>query len=233
MQWNFAISRSTNSLLSHVCIHSLIPTAVLPIGEARANLVKSLSEDISQLETSNSWIEEYVQANGYTVKTNVETQGVVAIRKNEGYEIRATFRATDYTEPDAENQPENSDFEEPINEHAFFVDITAPNGKILRVDCANAPDAELVIHGISFPDTVSDDPTAADAPIRSNDEEAPMTEGALDFHDLEPASQENLLDLFESLGVDDDLALFVATQAQIVRSLNLQKDLTNLKTFLQ
>lgn len=204
---------------------------MVPLSAARSSLVSSLSADLSTLDVSNEWTTEYIQQTGFAVKSNAENEGVIAERTVEGHQVRVTFRASDYNEPEEREEEAEEESEEPINEHVFFVDITNPAGKLLRVDCANAPDGELVLHSLSFPSSVSADPTTL--PARKAEEDLPSSEGAMDFDDLNEASQEHLLDLFAAIGVDDDLALFVANQAQLVRTQKLVHDMTKLKEFAQ
>lgn len=221
-------------LLLFVCCLFVVMCVLVrvPLPDARAALVSSLSADAADFTVSNQWIEGYVQETGLTVKLNVDTEAVLATREVDGWKVRIGFRANDYADPSMQNEEneEEAEQEESITEQNFSVDVTAPNGKILHLDASNAQDGELIIYSLTFPSSVSADPTTTPAPKLGDD----MPDStALDFNDLPEASQNNLLDLLENINVDDDLALFVANQAQLVRTLKLQKEMNSLKQWAQ
>lgn len=220
-------------------------------GEERAPLV--VKDTVPALKSSlatlpgvdaelQQWLDEYKQQSNFEVTTNPESLGVLMQRKADGFTVRVAFRADDIMQnEDAEEEPEpqqqeGEEAQEHVEELAFNVDIINDrSGAILRVECSNAKDGELVLENISFPAQVTSDPTTTPRSATSDgvDKDATPDYETLDFSELPEEASERMLDFLESVAVDDDLASFVPHQAEAVRQAKVQQQCEKLRKFLQ
>lgn len=204
---------------------------MVPFPEARSKLVTVVAQEIASFDTSDQFVDQYSKDTGLSVAVNLDTETVVATRDIHNHKVQISFRA-EALEPEQEQEQEQEEEEsQKLPEHRFAVDITAPNGSILRLECFNSPEGELEVGAISFPSAVSADP--ATAPSLSPEAEANAARDSLRVEDMSEESSEAFFDYCESIGVDDDLAVFVSSQAQLVRTQAMVARLNKLKNFAQ
>lgn len=208
--------------------------APVPFPEARTKLVSTLAAEIAEFDASDEYAESYVKEHNLIVATNLDTETVVCTRKSQDHEIRVSFRAEalEGEEPQEDEEEESEDKQQnKLPEHKFLVDVTNPNGSIMRLECFNSPTGELEVGAVSFPTTVAVDPATItrDAADKADAEAAP----SLRVDEMTDDSSESFFTYLESLNIDDDLAVFVASQAQQVRTKAMIVRLTKLKQFVQ
>lgn len=232
------------------CLHTAAPRSVapraqeadieeegqrepIPFDEARSNLVSAFAKEAESFDLSEDFAESYAKDRNLSVSIDLPSESVVATRSAEGHKIQIAFRAEalDTQENMEEEEQQQADEEDKLPEHRFAVDITAPNGKILRLECFNSPKGELEVGNITFPDSVT--PNPATTPRLTEEQEAEAARTALRTEELTEEASQALFDYLEALGVDDDLAVFVSSQAQHVRTQAMIQRINQLKAFAQ
>lgn len=207
--------------------------APVPFPEARSKVVSTLAAEIASFDTTDEYAESYAKEHNLAVTANLDAETVVCTRSNEGHSIRITFRAEalETEEPQEEEEGEEEDKQDKLPEHKFLVDVTNPSGSIMRLECFNSPTGELEVGAVSFPASVSADPATVTREAADKAEEnAPP---ALRVDEMSDEASESFFTYLEGLGVDDDLAVFVASQAQLVRTKAMIERLNKLKQFAQ
>jgi hypothetical protein len=111
-------------------------------------VLTAFAKESESFDVSEDYAESYVKDQGLEVKINVEAETVVATRTSEGHNIQIAFRAEALETPEEEPQEtegqEQQQEEDKLPEHRFMVDITAPNGKIMRLESGNRRKHKLV-----------------------------------------------------------------------------------------
>ena len=110
-------------------------------------------------------------------------------------------------------------------------DVTNPSGSIMRLECFNSPTGELEVGAVSFPSSVAADPATVTREAAEKAEE--NASPSLRVDEMSDEASESFFTYLEGLGVDDDLAVFVASQAQLVRTKAMIERLNKLKQFAQ
>jgi hypothetical protein len=87
------------------------------------------------------------------------------------------------------------------------------------------------VGNITFPTSVTADP--ATAPRLTEEQEAEAARTALRVEELSEEASQALFDYLEALGVDDDLAVYVSSQAQNVRTQAMIQRINKVKEFVQ
>jgi hypothetical protein len=215
-------------LLSHLCS---LTAALVPFPEARSKLVSAVAKELETFDTQDEFTDSYVKDHGLVVKTDLASESVVATRTSEGHKIQISFRAEALEEPEQEEQQEEGEQEQKMPEHRFFVDIQSPSGKFLRLECFNSPQGELEVGNMWFPTSAS--PNPATTPQPTPEQELASARDGLRVEELSEEASQALFDYLEALGVDDDLAVYVSSQAQAVRTQAMIKRIENLKQFAQ
>lgn len=194
--------------------------------------MKAVAAELASFDTTDDYVESYTKDHQLTVDANTDAETLIITRKSQNHDIRITMRAEalEQEEPEEEAKEDEED-DNKLPEHRFFIDITNPKGSIMRLECFNSPQGELEVGSLTFPTSVSPDlATVTRAESEKADEAAPV---ALRVDEMEENTSTAFFSYLESLGVDDDLAVFVASQAQIVRTKAQMARLEKFKNFAQ
>jgi len=203
------------------------------IKTVRHELARVLDEDAAELGAApDSGLIEFIKEQGMKIVTDKEGQ-IKVTRLVGDYEITTVFscdadESMDEEETEQEQEettPENDEEEDfKLPSHGFDVDIKnvkATTNSTLRVACRSSKEGELVI------DAIIVDPQ----PIQAEEFVSDATR--LDVADLSENGQEKILELLESLSIDDRLAQFVQHYSQVVRTQQYLDKLRKFKAFLQ
>jgi len=206
----------------------------VPVGESRDALARQLDHESADLQLEHDWVREYVAENNLNVEVDSSNESVLATRKFDGGELRATFRMEpvdedEMVEEEEEKEEEEEENQEKLPQYHFTVDIVNDSGKVMRVECMSHTNGEAIIESVSFPTSPSPFPVPALSP--NQDVTAPPS--VMWFDDLTEAGQQACIQYFESIGLDDDLATFVAYQSQQCRTQSLHQSIQKMKEFLQ
>lgn len=225
-------SRLTGLRLSCPRCLSLGVSEPIPFPEAASGVVSAVAAELASFDTSDEYVESYTKDHALTVSANMDAETLVITRKSQNHDIRITMRAEALEQEEPEEDAKDDDEDETkLPEHRFFIDITNPKGSIMRLECFNSPQGELEVGSLTFPSSVAPDlATVSRADSDKADEAAPV---ALRVDEMEESTSSAFFAYLESLGVDDDLAVFVASQAQIVRTKAQMARLEKFKNFAQ
>lgn len=242
----------TQSVRAFATGSQLTPAGAAPapanLRTVKHELARMLDEDASELAAQpDEGLVNYIKEQ--KLKIVADKEGEIKLTRSIGdYQITVTFTAdADEMDPmdaaQSEQQPAgegegettmegqegSEDYELPA--HSFEVDIANVNAKhptSIRLQASASKQGELVI------DSVLLDPQARDE--KSTPEQ--MSEfdvndaNRLDLADLSEGGQEKILELLESLGVDDKMAQFVQHYSQVVRTQQYLDKIRKLKAFL-
>lgn len=174
---------------------------------ASARLVKSIEKEI-EFEHSQYKVDEsvapFLQESGFDIE-DLEGSSLITLRKLAlNFDVEVTFaaRAPVVKDEAEENEGETQDFETPENYAEFQVTVKGQGGKEALIFECNSVDSEISVNNIVHTQNLQN--TERTSSFNNREEYR-----GPDFGTLDEKLQNAFVEFLKSLGINEDLAIFV------------------------